>query len=81
MKIEIYASYPSFKRENNSYQIRIEPEDDVYPYEIAECFRLQFKERKCVVSWMRPVKFEGGIIFVGLKLPFGNKLKDLEEKE
>ena len=50
------------------YNISIEAFEDIEPQELAECFKLQYPNTKCVISFMKITQMSGGMIIIGLKL-------------
>lgn len=60
-----------------SYQIMIEPEDNLNPIEIGECFVKQYPKELAVIVF-KEIQIKLGIMLVGLKL--GNKNYEKEER-
>lgn len=53
---------------NKTYDIKIEPLDNLISLEIAECFKKQYPKKVCVITSTRIKQIELELIFVGLKL-------------
>lgn len=51
-----------------TYSIYIKQDDNIDPTELAECFKEQYPNEICIISFSRVVKVECGIILVGLNL-------------
>lgn len=65
----IFSSHINPLTEEETYQIFINKEDDVYAFEIAECFKKQFPKKLAVLSFSREkIICEFGIILIGLNL-------------
>ena len=56
-----------------SYKINIKWDDMLDEFEIAECFKKQYPKTKCIISWSRRVKFNIGLLFIGLDFKHGKK--------
>ncbi len=54
--------------ERESYSITLKQEENIDPFEIAECFKKQYPKDFAVISFARIIKMELGMLFVGLKL-------------
>lgn len=65
MKIQEYENYLSKEK---TYQINIVLGDDLEASELAECFKLQYPNNKCVVMSAKATQIAFNVILVGLKL-------------
>lgn len=61
---------------DKSYQIIIKANEELDPFEIAECFKLQYPKEKAVVCFAKEkIIFEFGILIVGLNLKWQKQKK------
>ncbi|MHA1880891.1 MAG: hypothetical protein ACTSYG_10895 [Candidatus Heimdallarchaeota archaeon] len=51
-----------------SYTIFINPEANLDPFEIAECFKHQYPKEKAVISFLKIQSVKIGLILVGFRL-------------
>jgi len=67
MKIEEFNQWTG-----RSYQIMIEPEDNLNPIEIGECFQKQYPKERAVIVF-KEIQIKIGMLFIGLPIKLGDK--------